>query len=131
MKKYQLLTLLCVLCVLMSACKKYKYWLGNRPMDQPNTIWVSKDGTVTIEVDENKRATGYFIIDGKRTDFYLTARAVTIEVYSIDVLEMTGLHPDDQYEEWAADFTYGDHFTVKVSKTTFFKVGQKITFYRQ
>ena len=104
---------------------------GNRPCDQPGTEWVSEDGSIKIHVDENQQATGSMNINGTEIPFILElGSGKMMWIDSIEAKDRLGLYPEETYEKWIGDFIWEDKFTVTVEKTTYFEVGQKITFYR-
>lgn len=104
------------------------WYKGNRPIDQPNKKWVSEDGSIKLSTDENQRTTGSMIINGKEIEIlFLDGEGKNIHIFPI---ETKVRDINDRYELWVGDFISEDKFTVTVEKTTYFEVGQKITFYR-
>ena len=105
---------------------------GNRPCDQPGTEWVSEDGSIEIYVDENQYATGSMNIKGTEIPFIFSGeiRGERIHIYAIEAKGREGLYPEERYETCRGNFKRKDKFTATVEKTTYFKVGQNITFYR-
>ena len=57
-------------------------------------------------------------------------RGERIHIYAIEAKGREGLYPEERYETWRGNFKRKDKFIVTVEETTYFKVGQKITFYR-
>lgn len=115
--------------VLYGVC--INWYKGNRPCDQPGTEWVSEDGSIKIHVDENQQATGSMNINGTEIPFILElGSGKMMWIDSIEAKDRLGLYPEETYEKWIGDFIWEDKFTVTVEKTTYFEVGQKITFYR-
>lgn len=115
--------------VLYGVC--INWYKGNRPSDQPGTEWFSEDESIVIHVDKNNQSTGSMIIGGTEIPFlFLDGQGEVIYIYSIDARNRDVLYPEDKYETWMGSFNRKDKFTVTVEKTTYFEVGQKITFYR-
>ncbi|CDM67737.1 putative membrane protein [Clostridium bornimense] len=115
--------------VLYGVC--INWYKGNRPCDQPSTEWVSEDGSIKIHVDENQQATGSMNIKGTEIPFiFENGPGERVWIYSIEAKGRLGLYPEEEYETWMGNFNREDKFTVTVEKTTYFEVGQKITFYR-
>lgn len=109
----------------------YRYE-GKRPSDQPGTEWISEDGSIKFYVDENLYATGSMNIKDTEIPFIFSGeiRGERIHIYAIEAKGREGLYPEERYETWRGNFKRKDKFTVTVEETTYFKVGQKITFYR-
>ena len=136
MKKFCLMWICILLCVFLIACKDYS---GNRPVDQPNTTWVSNDESIVITVNADRIATGYFISNGQQVDFLFEPCPVTIFIARLDksVLNedpsaiLGSIEEGDTIEKWEADFSHDDHFTITVIETTYFEIGQEIEFYRK
>lgn len=120
----------------LSGCRFYKSYFGNRPCDQKNTKWISEDGRISFWSDE----TGSGVIENGDE---------TIEIHvgigpatEIDIYPLENVVPYDEeigtgfkvtgeaIEHWVGDFKYKDHFTATVKRTTYFHVGDQITFYR-
>ena len=101
---------------------------GNRPIDQPDKRWVSEDGDIMLYTDKTQRTTGSMIIDGKEIEILFRdgeGKNIYIFPNETKVQDIKKC-----YELWVGDFILEDEFTITVKKTTYFKVGQKITFYR-
>ena len=122
--------LICLFGVVLYGMYIYRYE-GKRPSDQPGTEWISEDESIVIHVDKNNQSTGSMIIGGTEIPFlFVDSQGEVIYIYSIDARSRDGLYPEDRYEIWMGSFNRKDKFTVTVEETTYFKVGQKITFYR-
>ncbi len=131
MKKFFLfVTSIVIITSMLTSCLFYKSWFGKRPWDQPNTNWATEDNTITFSIDENGFGTGKIVIDGETVDIHI-AKGDAIEIV-IDPLEnVIGDYVyGDSIEYWAGDFYRSDRFTATVEKTTYFEVGEKLTFYR-
>ena len=108
----------------------YRYE-GKRPIDQLGRSWISEDGSIILNTDENQETTGSMTIDGVEIPFlFVDGQGEVIYIDSIEAKDRLGLYPEETYEKWIGDFIWKDKFTVTVEKTTYFEVGQKITFYR-
>ena len=122
--------LICLFGVVLYGMYIYRYE-GKRPSDQPGTEWISEDESIVVHVDKNNQSTGSMTIDGVEIPFlFVDGQGEVIYIYSIDARNRDGLYPEDKYETWMGSFNRKDKFTVTVEKTTYFEVGQKITFYR-
>ena len=120
-----LITILLFFC----ACTPYKSWLGKRPCDQPNTQWVSENGQIYINVDENGQSKGTILVGTEKQDIYFgIGLGGTINVYS--KRSEDGYRDADRIEHWVGDFNKENEFSVIVKETTYFEIGQKINFYR-
>ena len=136
MKKYCFLLLCVLLCISLLGCNDYH---GNRPIDQPNTTWISEDGNIVIEVDSEGLAVGCFYADEEKINFLFRPSPVTILMYQLDedilsednetIIWSTANKP--LMEKWQPKFSHNDHFTIRVKETTYFEIGQKIEFYRK
>ena len=109
----------------------YRYE-GKRPSEQPGTEWISEDGSIKFYVDENLYATGSMNIKDTEIPFIFSGeiRGERIHIYAIEAKGREGLYPEERYETWRGNFKRKDKFTVTVEETTYFKIGQKIRFYR-
>ena len=123
--------LIFIIAVVLYGMYIYRYE-GKRPSDQPDTEWISEDGSIKFYVDENQHATGSMNIKGTEIPFIFSGEigGERIWVYAIEAKDRLGLYPEEEYETWRGNFKRKDKFTVTVEKTTYFEVGQKITFYR-
>ena len=129
MKKWLLLLLCFVLAVSLLGCM-YKSYIGRTPCDQPNTVWVSEDKRITVKIDDQNHGTGVLVTEGGEIEFIFISAGPTIYLYKPEAKDRLGLYPEEQYERWVGSFRYYDRFTATVEETTFFEVGDKITFYR-
>lgn len=119
----------CILTVLLvpilSSCIIEK--AGNRPIDQPLTKWVSEDGAICFETDENGVGYGTMIVEDDIFDImFNTGAGWAIGIYRIK---------DEEHQElielWYADFSKDGKFTAEVTNyTTYFEIGDKFVFYR-
>lgn len=108
----------------------YKHGLGKRPCDQPYSEWISEDGQITFSIDENGAGIGNLTIDEETMEIYIAiGPAAEIHVYPLEVVEDNRI-TEMYIEYWIGDFWRDDKFTAKIVGTTYFNIGDKITFYR-
>ena len=130
MKKIIAIVLSIYISITLSGCHLlYKSWTGKRPCDQPDTSWISEDGSIYFYVDEGHRSTGTMQVDGENIDVYVAmGLGATIRIYPLSSLQGNTVK-GECIEEWIGKFKK-DKFTAKVLETTYFEEGQKIKFYR-
>lgn len=133
MKKYiSLIGVIMLIVITLNACmypSKYKW----KVCTQLNTKWVSEDGTIVFNVNDSYSATGTMNLNGEVVDVYMVegpARSEEMHIYPISVLEKESIPEKDKYEYWLCSYKSEKEFVATVKKTTFYEVGQKITFYR-
>ena len=103
-----------------------------RPCSQPNSTWVSDDNNIIITIDSQQRGKGIIKIGDKKVEFIFTnGPGSGIDLYSMSAEERLGLNEEEHYEHWIGDFVNNNKFIVTVKETTFFTVGEKITFYKE
>lgn len=133
-----------------------KYCFYDRYIDNhKNTIWVSEDQNIVIKVDENSEVSCTISIndqkilcvvykdDGHTNNNLIIYPFEKEHIQYPDIVNSEKINPDDMvefygskyyliapYEFWDLVFTKSSEFTITVTKTTFFEVGQKITFHR-
>lgn len=123
-----LLLLLLFFWFVCSACRN-PITVKRSPFSQPNTKWVSDDGTISFYVDGNKHATGEMIINDEYVEFYIVGdMGAGIHIYDIDVIDDEIVYQQNRYEYWLCSFKSKNKFVAEVKKTTYFEVDQKITF---
>ena len=128
MKKISCLILALLLPFLFSACKN-PIIMARSPFRQEDTKWASDDGTINFYVDSDRKATGEMVVDGECIEFYITDNmAAEISIYDKRVLDDEFIKEEDMYENWICSYKSKDRFVATVEKTTYFKVGQKISF---
>lgn len=77
-------------------------------------------------------AIGQMNVYGETVEFYLVNDMGTgTRLYSLNVLETNTTTPEDEYEYWLCSYKSEKKFVATVERTTFFNVGDKITFKRQ
>lgn len=131
MKKFFLfVTSIVIITSMLTSCVFLKYWIGKRPCDQPNTNWATEDGTISFSIDENGNGTGKIVIDGETIDIDIGFGPAT-QIYISPLENVDGDHVYGySIEYWTGDSYRSDRFTATVEKTTYFEVGEKLTFYR-
>ncbi len=105
--------------------------LNDYPTDQPGSKWASEDGKISFKI-EGVANVGYgtmLLEDGSLIDIQFYASSGTGKEIFISIPVDNGEAVKD-IEIWRGDFKHKDRFTATVKKTTYFEVGQKITFYR-
>lgn len=124
---------ICLLCIViiistLVSCVPKK-WAENHPSAFPDTIWATADNSVVIEIDTfgggYKRGyinTGEDILEvffsiPKRTDVCVKTK------------EQIETNDGQSLEIWNAQTPEKDKFVVTVTKTTYFNVGDVLTFY--
>ncbi len=120
------------LFLLVATAALNKHWrITNSINSQPNTQWMSEDGTIVFNVDSNGKSTGPMYIGEENFEFYLVEFMGIISIYPIDVLEQKIISEIvDKYEGWSCSYKSKKKFVATVNKTTIFEEDQKITFYR-
>ena len=128
MKKIIAIVLSIYISITLSGCHLlYKSWTGKRPCDQPDTSWISEDGSIYFHVGEN--IIGTMQVDGENIDVYISmGLGATIRIYPLSSLQGNAVK-GECFEEWIGKFKK-DEFTAKVLESTYFEEGQKIKFYR-
>lgn len=129
MKKGVILITIVLLPILilsvLAVCQKRG--IGNRPVDQPFSKWISEDETIVFETNEGGAGYGTLSIQGKVMDIYFATGAGR----SIDIYTATEEGNWQLIERWEGDFWRADKFTaVVLDKTTYYEKGERITFYR-
>lgn len=125
-----------IISMSLSGCWWYKSFQKNIPIEQPNTKWISENKQVTFWVDENGHVTGIIENGDDKISVYFGMGVSDI----IDIYLLENVKPNEDgsgdivtgpiLEYWIADYAHYDHFTATVERTTYFHVGEKITFYR-
>ena len=129
MKKICMIMVAFVLTTSLIACK-YKEYYGRTPCDQPDTIWISEDGSISIQVNSYQQATGTLWVDNQKITFIFTNAGPKIELYMLEAKDRLGKYPEERYEYWLGKYKRDDQFTAIVMETTFFTEGDRIVFYR-
>ena len=121
-----------VLAVLLFAfVKNYKTYEGNRPVDQPGSVWASDDEQIKIHIDEELYGHGTILLENETVEFiFSVGPSVEIELFASEYTEGNMLYFDGLIEKWIGDFSQKDFFEVTVLETTYFTEGQTIGFYK-
>lgn len=123
-----------MIVLLFSACATpaIYYW---SPQVQPNTKWVSEDGTIEFTVSDVEYVgfgdvTGTLTVDGQTVEFVVDfiVSGPNMFLCPIDLVD-NPYSIYSEYEEWVCTYR-PKRFVAVVEKTTFFEVGQEIEFYR-
>ena len=123
-----------MIALFLSACQTpaTAYW---SPAQQPNTKWVSEDGTIVFTVNDVEYVsfgdvTGTLTVDNQTVEFVVDFMVSGPNMFlcPTEMLETPNGDYTD-YEEWICTYR-PKHFVAVVEKTTFFEVGQEIVFYR-
>lgn len=131
MKKYmkKICVIFAIAITLMQSGCIYKSWFGKRPCDQPNSEWISDDKSISFYIDQNGSGTGKMIIDKEPIDIHVAIGPATeINIYPLK--ETDDLTYGEYLEYWIGTFNESDTFSATVKETTFFEVGDEISFYR-
>lgn len=123
----------CAICIIILVFVlfnlKWESSKNKRPCEQPNSIWVSDDNNIIINIDSQQRGKGVIKIDNKEIEFIFTNDpGYNIDLYSISAENRLGLNEEEHYENWIGNFVNQNKFIATVKETTFFTVGDKITF---
>ena len=103
-------------------------WAYTRnPTAQYNTKWISDDKSITFSVDNNGNATGTMILDNQVLKFCLYSDVSGIYIYTLD---QDGNKSENMCESWLGSYKSKKKFVATVKETTYFQVGQKMTFYQ-
>lgn len=107
-----------------------------------NTVWISDDQTIVMEVDGNGKVTCTIGADEQKVlcvaikdDGHTNNDLI---LYPYEYIYDKGMYnPNEEqpqsytpYEHWDFKFTKKSEFSITVKQTTCFEVGQKITFRR-
>ena len=104
-----------------------------RPDSQPNTKWVSEDGTVELYVHDNGKITGTMVVSGKPVEIYwICGIKANAEIYPIEEYEDDDnvINGDSMLEKMVCSYKTKDKFVATVYEATNFEVGQEIVFYK-
>ena len=63
--------------------------------------------------------------------YFISERGRYASVYSWEVAETKTVTPEALYERWAYSKVKKDSFTITVQKTTFWEIGEEITFHKR
>lgn len=105
--------------------------IDNLPLKQPNTTWVSKDGSIVFTVSEPGLAIGTMIVEDDTKEICIMCyQTYGMLIYPVSVADDEVIR-QQYFECWSNYYASEDAYIAEVSsETTFFEVGQKIVFYR-
>lgn len=129
-KIFLCLLIVCITVVCCSCQNLFTYdW---KPCNQPVTSWKSEDGSIEFSVpEEGGRAPGRMLVGGDTVEFYMTNDMGNgMHLRPLECMKKEVITQDDTFEYWTCSFRGAKKFVATVEKTTYFKVGDKITFYR-
>ena len=104
-------------------------WAENHPNAFPDTIWATADNSVVIEIDtfSGHYKRGYINIGNETLEvFFSLPKRPDICVRTAAQIESGEA---ECLESWNAQTPEKDKFVVTVMKTTYFNVGDTLTFY--
>ena len=135
MKKAGLLSIIAMLVLLLSGCPGI--FADNSPYNFPNSTWVCEEYDITVYIDADSNGTGTMVIEGQQIAFdYVEYSGVNIGLYepntSIwdDFFSCYVLDEEACFERWVANYIEPTHFFVTVKESTYFTVGEVLTFNR-
>ena len=123
--------LFCIISVIAYADYSFVSYKLNNPFVNRQTAWESDDGKITFYVPEEGGGIGTMQIGDKSIDIIVGYTICGTEVSIWDASARDNGFPQNLHYETLHGIHYGKKkFVAKVDETTFFKKGQKITFYR-
>ena len=139
-KILRVITLLAVFLMLLIFLLMYGFHYKYLDIHK-NTVWISDDQTIVMEDDGNGKATCTIGADEQKVlcvavkaDGHINNDLI---IYPYEYIYDKGMYnPDEEqpksftpYEYWDLKFTGKSKFLITVKQTTYFEVGQEITFY--
>lgn len=103
------------------------------PSNQPDTDWVSKDGSVFLHSDSDGFVSGLIDNQGDKKEILVSFTGFS-EMYIHEVTEDDDFDPKQisEYTEiWEVQFISERKFRAIVKQTTYFTTGEEIVFYQQ
>ena len=131
-KLLSLIGLITLVLIMFNACAipaKYQWKISN----QLDTQWISEDGTIVFNVNDKYMITGTMEVNGETIEVFVATepeRGMGLHIYPIGDLEDGVLEQASKYEKWQCSYKSDNKFVATVKQTTFYEVGQKITFSR-
>ena len=129
MKKVLCISLLFVFLFNVTGCRYVPFIKDHNPMYRNYTKWSSEDGNIRFSIGFETSFTcnsiGIMKINDKEIPISLGSPYINSYLVYVIMLETD----EDFCEEWYLIRFSEKHFTVEVLETTFFTVGDKITFY--
>lgn len=115
---------------LMMYVKVIRPALTHYPADQSESKWASEDGRISFQIDKvSKLGYGTMVLDDGSIVNIIFFAGVT-DGKTITIYANIDEEQEKIIETWYGDFIRKDRFTATVRETTYFEVGQKITFHR-
>lgn len=127
MKKTKLFIILIVCTMLFCGCdsKSYQTMLDASPERQAGTYWVNKEKSFVFYTDNAYKQHGFICVDSDVTEveIYMVARGGFINVHC---------NGDESriIEKWNFAVVTDDEFNVTVKETTFFNIGDQLSFHK-
>ena len=128
---------LCVVFICLMGFGAFKRLTVDPLISQPNTTWVSEDGSIYLYVESDKNGNDVLHLDkdGDKTDFALFGDNYSIILCDVSILpedptESVIIDTGEILEDWDAKFKTNKRFVIEVKKSTLFKEGEIIKFYR-
>ena len=113
-----------ILCV-------YSTWfcisLSFSPGEQPDTEWISHDGTIRLYVEDYREVNGYIENGDEKVTFRFIEWLRGIVYVSYNHLE-SEYSSMDEYDVWDATFWTPNFFTIRIHKSDTFQEGEVIKF---
>ncbi len=133
MKKHFKFFIVTSMILILTSCTNliddYKH-----PMNQLGSKWLSPDKKIEFVIRSDYDHHSFCNIsfdNGEKKRFYLSfGKGCDLELCDESVIYADSVRECDRYEYWRCSFISKRKFVATVEKTTFFEVGQKITFYR-
>lgn len=129
-KIFRMITIIMALLFVLNGCltPTSAQW---RLCRQPNTSWVSDDGSIILSVDNEQCTTGTIMVNGESIEVFALEgmqRDSSMSVFHIDLKGKPINKFKDRCEYWDCSYKSEDKFVATVKETTYFEEGQKITF---
>ncbi len=120
-------TFILTVIILLVFTSRYEHYFYTRPTAQRSTVWISENGEISLRVNEKGNGTLCFKQNGTITEYdYVDDKNYRAQIYHLTDMRTSENH----YETWKYTKVENDKFSIVVEETTFFKEGQKITFYK-
>ena len=134
MKKMKLILPLLLTITILSGCRGLTsyWWEGNYPSDQPNTKWISEDGSIWFN---GVSGYGKMTVNGETLDVIVyTGWESDILIYRFDQIKYSRKHDGfvfgDFIESLTGCFWWEDKFVATVGRSEYREEGKKLKFYR-
>ncbi len=135
MKRYLKLAMVIIPMVLVLTGCKNIFIEYKRPDNQLGSKWLSSDKKIELVIrrDYDHDSYCYITADNGESSSYILCffdMGAGLYLYDKEAADMDAFNDNNRYEQWKCQPVNRRKFVVTVEKTTFFEVGQKITFYR-